>query len=290
MLKLIGLCIVCLVCSPCCWAGEIEDGVYVSKVEGEGLRIKRNDGAEVVLGKRLGHKFGTATIRSIANDNSKFVLDLKNAGPLADGAERHHLALVIDGIYMGVWSHSDRHPDGTMDLSCSVHGDEAAQKVAAHLKAELQRRKHPGHRLEVRWSPEKTSYEVGEPVTLKMEIRNAGSVPVLFYVGGQQRGPRDNQFRFLAYPSRADGKAVPDTGDPKNFGGKASFRRLKPGESFVKSISLDKWFTFTEPDGYRITGLYELQLLEESGQAFPVRVWDELVAGDCVVRIVAKGK
>jgi hypothetical protein len=267
-----------------------EPGIY-SWSEGPAPRIKRNDGAEIVLGKLLGKTFGQATMHSVKNDNSQFVLQLKNAGPLAAEATSSYMALMIDGICLGVWSHSDPHANGTMDLSCSVYGEEAAKRVAAALKIDLPRRKHPGHRFETRFVPEKESYGAGEPVTLKMEIRNTGAAPFTFMVGGKQRGPRDNQFRFLAYRSYGMGKAVADTGDPLNFGGIGSYHTLKPGETLTKSITLDKWFTFTEADYYRITGIYELELYDFAPpDRFGSPIWDDLAVGDCLVRVVAKDK
>jgi hypothetical protein len=273
-------------------AGGLEDGIYFALDGGAGKRIKRNDGAEVVLGQRVGQAFGKVALRSVANDNSKFVLELKGAGPVGNFPAAGRLLVIIDGVIAGAWSQSDRHGDGTVDLSCNVHGQEAARKVAERLKIDMQVRKHPGHRFEVRWTPEKEAFEVGEPVTLKLQIRNTGTVPFTFMAGGKQRGPRDNQFRFLAYSGYGMGKAVPDTGDPLNFGGIASYQTLKPGDTFTRSIGLDKWFQFTAPDFYRITGIYELQLYDGSAQnGFSVHpVWDHLAVGDCQIHIMAKAK
>lgn len=287
MLTVAGLCVSWVLCAEPGPVGMPPDGIYTWTAEGKGRPVRRNDGAEVFLGARVGPAAGQAAIRSVKNDNSLFVLRLKNAGPVAKGGS---LALVIDGICLGVWSQSDRHADGTIDLSCSVHGGRAARKVAAHFKAEMRRRKDPGHRINVHWSTEKESYRVGEPVVLKMEIRNVGPGPITFRVGGQQRGPRDNQYRFLAYHGGGGGKAVPDTGDPTNFGGIGSYRTLKPGEAFVSSVPLDGWFTFTEPDTYRVTGLFELELHDHSDkQGFGEAIWDDLAVGDCLVRVVPKG-
>jgi hypothetical protein len=199
--------------------------------------------------------------------------------------------MVIDGVPLLVYGQSDPHPDGSLDLSTMIHGEEAALKVAKRLKIEPRLRKHPSHRFLVRWAPEKESYEVEEPVTLKLEIRNVGDVPFTFRVGGQQRGPRDNQFRFLCYRSGGESKAVPDEGDPLNFGGIGSYQTLKPGETFTKSIALDKWFRFTKPDGYRVTALYQLELHDHNeAQGIGARIWDDFAVGDCVVRVVPKEK
>jgi hypothetical protein len=262
-----------------------DSGVYVSQPAGKGPAITRTDGAEVALGRQLSRAFGKATMRSVANDNAEFHLQLKNAGPLPEGADQMPLALLIDGVCVGVWGHSDPHPDRTIDLTATVHGAEAARKVAAFLKVEPQRRTHPGHRFSVRWAPEKERYAPGESVTLKMEIRNTGDRPFSFFVGGKQRGARDNQYRFLAYRSYGGGKAVPDTGDPVNFGGKGSARELKPGETFTASVDLGKWFAFTDPDVYRVTGIFELHVVDPRDWQ---TIWEDLAVGDCLVRVAAK--
>lgn len=280
------VCLVFLLCSAPCLAGDLADGIYAQKTRGEGHAIKRNDGAEVILGKRLGQAFGKATIRSLANDNSRFVLELKNAGPFAHDPATPYIALVINGICLGVWGQSDPHFDGTSYLSSHIFGDEAAEKVARRLKTQPKRRTHPGHRFVASWSPEKESFRMGEVVKLKLEIRNVGDAPFTFRVGGQQRGLRDNQFRFLAYRTTHPGKAVPDSGDPQNHGGLMSYKTLEPGKSYVTSITLDKWFRFPEPEGYEITGLFEMNLLD---RGFRDTIWDDMAVGECAVRIVPAG-
>jgi len=76
-----------------------------------------------------------------------------------------------------------------------------------------------------------------------------------------------------------------------NFGGIASNRTLKPGESFTASVALDKWFTFLEPDTYRVTGMYELELYDPNEQGgFGRAIWSDLVAGDCPVIVRPKAE
>jgi hypothetical protein len=284
-----GACLLCLPCfAPLPPPPDVpETGVYACKYTGPGRRVARNDGGgTAVLGKRFGAAFGKGTLRSVANDNSLFVLDLKGVGALPKEAEPLSLALVIDGVCLVPFSRSDRQRNGTIDLSCHVQGEQAARKVAARLKVEPQLRRHPGHRFQVRWSPEKAEYRVGEAVTLKLEVRNTGKVPFSFWVGGQQRGARDNQFRFLAYASWGGGKAVPDTGDPEHFGGKAYLKTLAPGETFTKTVALDGWFKFTKADTYRVTGMYQfaVQTAPDGWQT----AWDDVAVGDCLVKVVAK--
>jgi len=264
-----------------------DSGIYAFHDDGKGPRTRRTDGAEIVLGKQLARTFGTAVLRSVSNDNTRFHLELKNAGPLPEGADKSRLALLIDGVCIGVFSQSDPHADGTIDLAGAVHGDDDARKVAAFLKIEPQRRKHPGHRFTVRWSPEKETYRVGDVVRLTLELRNTGDRPFSFVVGGKQRGPHDNQYRFLAYRSYGMGKAVPDTGDPVNFGGISSVRTLKPGETFTATIDLGKWFAFNDPDIYRVTGIFELELSDPE-MPFGRPIWEDLAVGECLVRVAAR--
>ena len=115
-----------------------------------------------------------------------------------------------------------------------------------------------------------------------------GKTAVTFTVGGQQRGPRDNQYRFIAQSGYGTGKSVPDTGDPTNFGGLGTWKELKPGEVFESTIELDRWFKFTEPDSYRITGIFELDLVPP-GDGFGRAIWEDFAVGQCVVYVeVAK--
>lgn len=257
------------------------DGIY-GVVDNGGRQILRNDGATILLGQRLGNNFGTASLRSVNNANSLFYLSLQNAGPVESSGD-NQFALVIGGQCLPVLSRSDRSDKGTYNLSASIHGVAAAQKVADRLKIDLPRRRHPGHRLEVRFTPDKPAYKIGEPIELKMELLNVGDVAITFLNGGRQRGPRDNQFRFLAYRMGGYGKAVPDTGDPTNFGGIGSYITLRPGESFTKTVALDKWFAFTEPETYRVTGIFELELQQDNQV-----IWHDLVAADCRISFETK--
>ncbi len=283
---ILAACVVCLFWSPAAWAGELKDGIYLAHYEGKGQRLKCADGVEIILGEEIGTTFGkTTTIRSMDNDNTQFYLDMRDAGPVSEKAGRGATVLIIAGVPLRVWGCSNRGPDGNMGFSCTIHGTAAAQKIAKHLKVDVHLRKNPGHRLEVRWTPEKESFRVGEKINLKMEIRNVGAEAMAFQVGGQQRGSRDNQFRFLAYRSAGGGESVPDTGDPEHWGGRGFLKILKPGETFSRTVELNDWFTFTEPDTYSVTGIYELAFYDPAAERMGPVIWSSLAAGECLVRI-----
>jgi hypothetical protein len=271
-------------------SGEsLADGIYAVQYEGQsdqGKKVRRTDGAEIILAERLTDRFGEAAMFSVTNDNTRFALDLKRAGPIPAKRSAPYFVAVVGGYVMGVAGHSDPHPDGTMDFGVQVFGVEAAKAVEQSLKIAARRRSHPGHRLLTTWKPAKPSYRVGEPVTLQLQIKNVGDKPVTFRVGGQQRGPRDNQFRFLAYRSGGYGKAITDSGDPTNFGGISGWQDLKPSDVFSRDVDLSHWFKFTEPDSYRITGLYELELFDQKPDASHGNtIWEDFAIGECSVYV-----
>jgi hypothetical protein len=270
-------------------AEKPEDGVYLLKFEGEGRRVTLTDGSEAVLGKQLSKSIGTGTgLRSWSNDNSRFHFGVKGLGPLPKEVTEVQTALVVNGVVLHVGRPENLNDDGKADVGASVYSAEAARTLAARYKIEPELRKHPGHRYEVRWIPAKKRYEAGEVVKLTMEIKNTGTGPLRFAHGGQQRGARDNQFRFIAQGGYGGGKGVPDTGDPENHGGKVRVVTLKPGESYTAEVELTKWFKFAEPDSYRITGVFEMPVIDPLSEKFGPVTWDDLAVGECTIRVVAK--
>jgi hypothetical protein len=286
---------ICFIFTANCWLGSIAaqaadlpPGIYLRKLSGEGIKLPcvDRDGGEAILGARLSDQLGTASWKALRNDHSEFTLTLTGIELPATITETEQLAVVIDGVCLAV--SRGQKPGGAFNgtLSGWIVGENAAIKLAKALNTELPRRKHPGHRYLVSWQPEKESYESGIPVSLRLTIENVGEHPLTFRVGGQNRGPRDNQFRFLAYRSMGQGMAIPDEGDPTNFGGIGSYETLRPGEKFHAKVALDRWFRFADPDHYRITGLFELELHERQPDgSVSNTIWQEFATGDCLVKI-----
>jgi hypothetical protein len=101
-----------------------------------------------------------------------------------------------------------------------------------------------------------------------------------------QRGARNNQFGFLAFHE----KAIPDTGDPANFGGISTSVQLEPGEVFTKQVDLADWFKFEKPGGYSIIGMYRLLLHDPENLSARDTLWEDFAVAECVVRIQDEGK
>jgi hypothetical protein len=272
-------------------AEKVEDGVYLLLFEGDGRKVVLTDGSAAALGKRLSPSVGTGVkLQSWTNDNTRFHLHVKGLGPLPAEATREQTALVVDGVVLHVGRAEKLADDGTAEVGANVYSADAARTLAARYKIDPGLRKHPGHRFEVRWAPARPQYEAGEAVTLKMELKNTGTGPLRFTFGGKQRGPRNNQFRFVAQAGPG-GKGLPDTGDPTNFGGISVSKTLAPGEAFTTEVDLSKWFAFSEPDTYRVTGVFEMPVIDPtSPDGFGPVVWDDLAVGECGVRVVARKK
>ncbi len=244
-----------------------EPGVEVSRSDADGT---------LVLLHRLTDNFGTATMASIANDNSRFRINLKAAGPFAEHPGISHFALWIDGLCVMVGAHSNLDKDRRMNLTAWLwlDGKEVPARIAAKLGITPALRKHPGHKMTATFSPAKRAFGPGEPVVLNMEIKNVGGESFSFGDGGRQRGARNNQFGFTAFRRGGDGPEVPDTGDPMHWGGKGSFITLKPGEVFQKQIDIAKWFDLAKPDTYKINCRFEMEI---SGN------WDDVAQGTAMV-------
>lgn len=267
-------------------AADLEDGIYFIQRRGEGTPIELADGYRVVLGEQAADKLGQSTMTSVANDNSKFRLYLFGAGPLRPDREQRQLCLCVDGVFeqvSGPHLSRDGKAYGEAFLA-TIDGKAEAQKIANRLKIEPTLRRHPGHQLLVRWTPLKLSYRPKDAVTLRLEMTNVGKIPIRFKAGAKPRGGRDNQFGFMAYRTSGYGRAVQDIGDPQNFGGQAAaLQNLDPGQKFEITVDLNQWFQFNEPDSYKLTCFYRLNLENVDGQT----LWEEFATGDCNVRVEA---
>src|SRR5262249_6580819 len=151
--RLLVCCVLSLSFSPLCPDDTIENGIYALKEKGDGRQIKTSDGSDVILAERRGDVQGRASIQSIANDNSRFQVRLQGVGQLDNRAGPAQIALVIDGVAMRCIGQSGDVNGGNEahDFAFGLAGKEAANKVARRLNVVPVLRKHPGHRLEVKW-------------------------------------------------------------------------------------------------------------------------------------------
>ena len=270
---------------------KLPNGIYRVRPAGsneEGVKMSRSDArGTVVLLNRLTDHLGTATMASTTNDNTRFRIDLISAGPFAEGDDIGRMAMVIDGFCTMVEGHSGPNQEGRMDLMSSVVGKEAAAPIANAFGIKPRLRKDPGNKMEVRFSPVKSSFESGEPVLLKMEINNVGDRPFSFGDGGRQRGARNNQFGFQAFRDGGKGAEIADTGDEVDFGGLVGVITLNPGEVFEKQVDITKWFDLSVPDSYKIDARFNMEIYSGGQSDYPCD-WDDVAKGATMVTIAGE--
>lgn len=280
----LATCCACTALLSTSLAAELEPGIYALTDDADGVKVARADTEGTVsLGPLVADQFGEAVLQSYSNSNDLFHLRLNGAGPFREDAHKRRLAIYAEGVCVVVGGNSEPE-QGRMDVSANVAGEANAAKLAAALGAKVRKRSHPGHKWRVSWSPIKLSFAPGEPVMVRLKITNVGEKSFRFFEGGQQRGPRDNQFGFIAFNFLTP---VPDTGDPTNFGGIAAFRTVEPGQTFEKEVDLRGWFKFEPGGSYSITGLYQVELLGADDSSTQ---WEDFAVGTCTVKIAEAAK
>ncbi|MEZ5943321.1 MAG: hypothetical protein R3C18_18150 [Planctomycetaceae bacterium] len=272
-------------------AAELADGIYlITGGGGTEVTLFNGETVRIVQQGPLSHQ--SATVRSSDNNNTTYQLGV--VFPFGPGNDRIRV-LVANGVATRIYHSSKVKQDDNEDpwhswynqLRDTDEQPDSLNSLVAGLKAERFDRNHPGHVLLTKWKSKEPEYTVGSPVVLQMNIKNIGTAPISFYNGGMQRGARNNQFDFICRRGNGTGKALPDVGDPNNFGGIASKVTLKPGDDFDMEIDITKWFKFEEPDIYRVTGLYRLELQPVEDETWRV-IWEDLAVGECQLKIVAK--
>jgi hypothetical protein len=268
-------------------------GVYI--LTKDPVHLPRGDGtAQLPLGDKLAARFDHPALISDTNDNSH--LDLSVECLLAREDERKPMAILLAGktFYVKAMTHAG----GRFYLQADVAGPEIAQAVADELNIKPKFRTHPGHQWVVSLRPDKDSYQVGDPITLTLTIKNVGQTTLSFTDGVLPPGWRNNQFEFVAFKHVGFETPMADTGNAsiRVMGstleavvpGEAPPKPprpivLKPGEEFKTDVNLGDWFKFDAPDSYRVRALYHvlLQTLDRSQQV----LWDDCAVGQCTFRI-----
>lgn len=257
-------------------AAAIDDGLYA--IGDSGPIVRTVDGREIHLAEKLDEKgIRVLWLRSESNDNSTFTLSLAKDGVFSIAFNRMALCVAEHCI---AFSGSGRNGDREVSIDAWFNSLAAANAYAKFFGTTVMMRAHPGHMLVTRFVPAKTTSSKDEVIPVTLEIKNVGTAEVTFQVGGANRGARDNQFGFTAYGL----KAVPDTGDPSNFGGLSYNHTLKSGQTFTKDVDLRKWFTFTEPGLYILTGTYQLTFFDPGIRDHFV-VWDDYATARFLITV-----
>jgi hypothetical protein len=222
--------------------------------------------------KLLQDQVEQVTISSQSNDNKRYYLALHAS---------HSFSLPCNQIGLIVGNKTIRFTS----METTVDDPEVIPQIAQYFHAKVQKRRHPGHQMLVEFIPDKAEFSAGESVTVRLRITNIGDAEFAFIQGGRQRGSRDNQFAFSA--ELVGNKMVPDTGDPRNFGGMGTPVTIKPGQSHEIAVDLAKWFNFKEGGTYNLRGSYNLEFIDPHAQDL-YTIWEDYACGEFTVRIKSK--
>lgn len=257
---------------------KITNGIYVITDSGKGPAVRTLNGIEVHLGGKFTEPIEKIYFRSISNDNESYFLSLEKTGPFPK--DYTLFALYADGHCLR-FNGSGSSDDKIFSISGQFDSAKAADAFAQFLKIQPLKRVRLDYALATGYISPKEAFSTKEPLPVTLEIKNIGSVPVTFQIGGKNRGERDNQFGFTAYDGM---KAVPDTGNPVHFGGISVNQTLKPGEVFTKEVDLRKWFTFQKTGTYEITGTYDLSFFDPERKDYFV-LWEDYATARFYLKI-----
>jgi hypothetical protein len=266
------------VCAQVPGTADLRNGIYLNSQKASAPKIKNQEGEERHIGEK--RKLNLKKSELFSQDNANTLFSLSLTTPFDPALNYSTYVLVVDGIAY------DQHGSGSSQqvsssLFFTISGEERAKQVAKYLGATIAYHKHPQHNLRVRFLPIKREFLPKEEVTATLQITNVGTNSVAFMKGGRNRAARDNQYVFSA---RFNGKQVEDIGSSSHFGGLASRRVLKPGETFEDTISLSKWFTFDKSEMYEIHGSYHLEFSEPKAESWRT-IWEDYVSADFMVNI-----
>ncbi|MEK7857076.1 MAG: hypothetical protein AAB288_13375 [Acidobacteriota bacterium] len=245
--------IVALLVAPL--AAALEDGVYETDDAGRPAK-------QVKLNVTRGH------ILSGSNANDEWSLFVCYS---PDGfLEGNKYAVVLNGKIskIGSWGKSGT-TENDFSLALKSNEVDAAGKLFGFHPIE---RKHNGYKLDVTFTPDKETYTPGEKITIKMTIKNVSDSPFYFRVGGQNRGPRDDQFSFSC--EGPDG-TVPAK-SAMNHGGISVAQRIEPGKEYSKEVDLAGWFDLKKPGHYSLIGSFELSVYETK-ELRSFEIWEDFL-------------
>jgi hypothetical protein len=264
------------------------DGLYYVKSDSFARQLRTEGGSPALLGEKTDIKILRANVYAEDNANTTFNVALATTDYPGDPDAVFHksIALRIGDRCYGQYGGSGSTNGIYNWMSFKIHSQPEAEAAAAGLGVQCILRVPPGYKLLAQFVPQKPTYTTNEPVFVTFRLKNLDERTVIFRRGGHQRGPRDNQYSFVAMLSAA---VVPDTGDPRNRGGLGVDVYLRQGDVFEDQVELTKWFTFSKPGTYSIHGSYLLPffrvgLSPETGGSDD-EMWDDYASGDFFVEV-----
>lgn len=204
---------------------------------------------------------------STANDNGRYAMRAT-----ITGAVEPVVLVLRDRV---ITSSGTSSSPGVTEAHFSLSRAEALE-IGPVFRVPLRDRSTVGAQLEGRFSLSRAS----GGVQVSLTVRNpASAAPVQWLVGGRQRGPRDNRFRFRVW---RDGAALAER-EGFDFGGPTGFVVIAAGAETTVTAALERWVDASAPGHYRVECAYETTLASEGVDPFESeqqhRVWDRTFEG-----------
>lgn len=113
-----------------------------------------------------------------------------------------------------------------------------------------------------------TDIRVGDEIPIIFTITNTGRMPYTYEIRNYDRSGRMYEYALVAIDEH--GKTVADPREEykwDSFGGLSSGQgKIKTGESFTKTIALNRWALICNPGRYTVTGTYYSEAVDANGK------------------------
>jgi hypothetical protein len=160
-------------------------------------------------------------------------------------------------------------------LLAAPAGAKSISKPMSSKDDQLSQSKQPKHAQSLALSIRslKEPRQVGDPVPIEFSIENIGKTDYDYLDRSYDRSGRMPEYELIA--QFGSDKKVDD---PRKeypiwtMGGLASKAILKPGQSFKKTIALNRWVVLTQPGEYIVTGVYHLENSEVAIRSKPIHL------------------
>lgn len=247
----------------------------------QGPTLPQVEGGPLAIGAPYKPKVQSALLVSESNANDRYTLQL--VCDYAASAASKRPVLVVNKTAFRYTASGGSEKEG-QQWAFRIVGRSHAQAVAKHFGAKVLDRRHPGFKFRVAMDPVGT-WRIGAAQEVELTIENVGSKPVMFAVGGMNRGARDNQFSFVARGGPGY-KAIPDSGDGVHFGGPLVHKVLRPGDVHRQRVDIRDWFKLVG-GMYEFIGTYHMEFHDpdDADRVYPI--WECPVAAAFVAQVAA---
>lgn len=239
-------------CAPTPAAAEDTDGLYLLASESAqsapgALAVQTSRGTSyVVPGARL-HPT-EVTVAASDNANTTYSVSFRYPHPGGSGGsrdcQRGVVRLGATTLLPNGW--------GGDATQCSVDlqvDPPTALQIAAFFGTTRQDRHPIGMHVTGAFRTARRRFHVGQPIEIVLTMTSpAGSPDVAWQHGGENRGPRDDQFDFTI---TRDGRPVARI-EAFNFGGLSFMDGLRAGEHDEVRTPLAPWGDLTQPGHYEV--------------------------------------